>query len=167
MAEIIGLFASITAIVGAAGAAAKLAKSLHHTARRAGSAREEIQLHALNTVAFSSAVLAAHDMLRTHFQKQSHSSVISYVQKHQVLENVENHSALVTKLTGRVRAQVRKVRSRYKLLTGLKWYFYKPDVDSLNLAMEAVKSSLSILLHLVTLEAALQKEPSIDTMREM
>jgi hypothetical protein len=167
MAEVIGLVASITAIVGAAGAAARLSRTLYRISRAAGSTKRDIEMHAANTASFSSAIQATRELLQIHFPKHPQASGMSIVEESKVLENVEVQSDLVTSHIEEVQIQVRSIRSSYGWYTGLKWYFLKSDVQSVSLEMETLKSSLSLLLQLVKLETELQKEPSRETRHEM
>lgn len=167
MAEVIALVASITAIVGVAKEAAKLSRTLYRISRAAGSAKGEIEKHAANTAAFSSAIQATRELLQIHFPKQPQASGMSIVEESKVLKNVEVQSDLATSHIEQVRIQIRSIRSSYGWYTGLKWYFLRSDVQSVSLEIETVKSSLSLLLQLVKLEAELCKEPSRETRHEM
>ena len=82
MAEVIGLIASITAIVGIAGTATKLSRSLYRLAREAGSAEDEVRTLAANIAAFASVVRVAHDSLRTYCKKQLKSPALVYIKNH-------------------------------------------------------------------------------------
>jgi hypothetical protein len=155
----------ITAIVGIAGAATKLSKSLLRTAREAGSASDDIRTFAMDINAFSSVILLAHNSLREHCSRQSHS-VLRYINNHQVLDQLAAQSVHLIEHIELIRPRIESLRSRLDLICRFRWLRRKPEVQDISLRMQSVKMNLLLVIHVVALEASQQRPPSRDARRE-
>lgn len=171
MAEALALAGSIIAIVQIAGAATKLSRSLFATARKAGSAKEDIQKFAMDISAFASIIRAAHDSIRQNCQKESNSAALRYIQEHDILGHLIEQATRIRKHIEAVRPQIQDLRGRIKVVNHLKWIlFNRPDVKALHPEMECVKTNLLLVIHIITLELVQQQQrehQSDETRREM
>ena len=167
MAEVLGLVASITAIVGIAGAATKLSKTLYGVARDAGSARDDIETWACTFASFSSVVQTAYMSLRDHLEARAQSLVINYIKENHVLELVMKHAKCIKRQITKVQPYVREISSSTTLFTILKWLLRKSEVEALGPKMECVKSSLTTLLQVISLEILKEAEPTKKTAKLM
>ena len=167
MAEVVGLVASITAIVGIAGAATKLSKTLYGVARDAGSAREDIETWAFAFASFSSVIQTAHMSLNDHFKNRTQSSVIRYIKEQHVLEVLMKHSERIKVQINKVRPYARAISSSTTLFTKFKWILRKSEVESLGPKMESVKTSLMTLLEVISLEILKEAVPTNETKKLM
>src|SRR5438105_1133491 len=121
MAEALALAGSIIAIVQIAGAATKLSRSLYATARKAGSAKEDIQKFAMDINAFASIIRVAHDSIRGHCQKESNSSVLRYIREHDILGQVVEQATRIRKQIEAIRPQIQDLRGRVTVVNRLRW----------------------------------------------
>ena len=165
MAEAIAVIGIISSIAAIAEIATKYSRILYRVSRDAGSAQREIKIHASNTVFLSIAIKETRDLLRIHFS--DHTTGGNHAKTHGALKHLESNSEFVTSHIEEVQVRVRSIRSRYEWYTRLKWYLLKPEVRSVSIEMENVKSSLSLLLQIVTLQVALLKESSTESKHEM
>lgn len=167
MAEVVGLAASIIAIIGIAETATKVARSLLRIARKAGTARDDIQTLASSIMAFSAVIQVAHDSLKAHHQKDPKSPVLKYIAEHKVLRDLKFQSDIVEEHIENIEPQLRTICSRIDLLTRFRWWKQESEVKALGPEMESVKTNLLVLMHVIVLEVLRQKEPSEETNREM
>lgn len=147
------LAASLVAFVGIAGTAAKLSKSLYRTARSASSARKDIETLSMHIEAFSSVVMAAYVSLKHYSHEQARSTVVDYVEEHQVLETLRVQSEHVTQRIKKLRPQIKAIPSSISILAKAKWLFQKSEVLALYPEMESVKTNLILLLNTLRLGA--------------
>lgn len=171
MAETLALAGSIIAIVQIAGAATKLSQSLYTTARKAGSAKEDIETFAMDISAFASIIRVAHDSIRGHCQKESNSAVLRYIWEHDILGQLVEQATRIRKHIKAVRPQIQDLRGRLTVVNHVRWtLFNRPDVKALHPEMECVKTNLLVVMHVMSLELAQQrqqKHQSHETRREM
>jgi hypothetical protein len=171
MAEAIALAGTIFTIVQIAGAATKLSRSLYATARKAGSAKEDIQNFAMDINAFASIMRIAHDSIRGHCRNESNSAVLRYIREHDILEQLVEQATRIRKHIEAVRPQIQDLRGRLAVVNRFKWIlFNRPDVKALHPEMECVKTNLLVVMQLMALELAQQRQQhqqSAETRREM
>jgi hypothetical protein len=159
MAEIVGLVASITAIAQAAEMATKVSRRLFRLAQRVRAAREEIKDFAMQTQLFAGVVGLAHQSLQQHNRSQgSGSQVLLYVDNFRVIEDVVAASQRVTDHTKQLMPQLRALRSRLSLWTRIKWVMRKSEVEAMGPKMECVKTSLTVIMAVISLEIGQQRE---------
>lgn len=161
MAEILGLIGSGVAILQVAEAATKLSKSLFHLARRIKSASEEIKDFAMQTQLFAGVIGAAHASLQQHNRSQgSESPVLRYIDNAGVLGKLVAASDRVTEHTKSLMPRLRALRSRLDLLTRIKWVMQREAVEAMGPKMESVKTSLILIITVISLEKGNQQERS-------
>ena len=152
MAEVVGLVASITAIVGIAGAAAKLSKTLYGVAKDAGSAQDDIETWAIKFASFSSVIQTAHFSLDLHFKTRAQSRACEFIKENHVIEDIVNHSKHIKVQVDKIRPYVREISSSLTFITKIKWLLRKAEVELLGPRMESVKTDLTTLLQVISLE---------------
>ena len=171
MAEAIALVGTIFTIVQISGAAMKLSRSLYATARKAGSAKEDIQKFAMDINAFASIIRVAHDSIRGHCQKESNSAVLRYIREHDILGQLVEQATRIRKHIEAVRPQIQDLRGRFTVINHFRWIlFNRGDVKALHPEMECLKTNLLVVMHTMSLELAQQRQqehPSDEIRREM
>lgn len=171
MAEALALTGSIFTIVQIAGAATKLSRSLYATARKAGSAKGEIEKFAMDINTFASIIRVAHDSIRGHCRKESNSAVLRYIREHDILGQLIEQATRIGKHIEAVRPQIQDLRGRLKVVNYLRWIIInRPDVKALHPEMECVKTNLLVVMHIMALELAQQRkqeDQSDETRQEM
>ena len=171
MAEALALAGTIFAILQIPGAATKLSQSLYATARKVGSAKEDIQKFAMDINAFASIIRVAHDSIRGHCRRESNSSVLRYIREHDILGQLVEQGIRIRKHIEAVRPQIQDLRGKLTVVNHFRWIlFTKPDVKALYPDMECVKTNLFVVMHIMALELAQQRQQqhqSDETRREM
>ena len=157
MAEIVGLASGIIAIACAADNALQMAKSIRRLSRDLGAAKKDIRNFSREIEAFSSIIGAAHYSLETHSRKlQSQSKVLIFIQERKVLDKLVHQSGRVIDHIDEIRPGIESLKSRISFVTRLKWIFRRTDVIALGPKMESVKTSLNLVINIVTLETLMQ-----------
>lgn len=157
MAEVIGLASGIIAIGGAANTALKMAKSMRRLARDLGAARKDIKKFSRDIEAFSSIIGAAHYSLEMHSREsQSQSKVLVFIHERKLLDQLVDQSDRVIDHIEEIRPRIKSLKSRISFVTRLKWILRRTDVIALGPKMESVKTSLNLVITLVTLETLMQ-----------
>jgi hypothetical protein len=157
MAEVVGLAASLVAIAGAAHTALKLAKSIRRLSRDLGAARKDIRNFSREIEAFSSIIGAAQYSLKTHSREpQPPSKVLVFIQERKLLDQLVDQSDRVIDHIEEIRPHIKSLKSSISFITRLKWIRRRKDMMALGPKMESVKTSLSLVITLVTLETLMQ-----------
>jgi hypothetical protein len=167
MADPFDLINSITATAGIAGAATKLSKSLLRTAREVGPASDDIRTFAMGISAFSSVILLAHNALREHYARQSHSSLLKFINDHRILDQLAEQSVHLIEQVNLIRPRIESLRSRLDLICRFRWLRLKSEVHDIGLQMESVKMNLLLVIHVLALDVYQMKELSRRARREM
>jgi hypothetical protein len=68
---------------------------------------------------------------------------------------------------GELKPRIKSLTSSISLKTKLKWLFRRTEVEALGPKMESVKTSLNLIMTIVTLETVSQKDFSKEVKREM
>ena len=157
MAEIVGLASGIIAIAGAADTAFKMAKSIRRLSRDLGAARKNIRNFSREIEAFSSIIGAAHYSLETHSRKpQSQSKVLVFIQERKLLDQLVDQSNHVINHIEEIWPRIKSLKSSVSFITRLKWILRRTDMIALGPKMESVKTSLNLVITLVTFETLMQ-----------
>ncbi len=157
MAEILGLASSIVAIAGAADAALRMARSMRRLSKDLGAAREDIKHFARDIDNFASIIGAAHYSLQIHStEPQSHTKVLVFIHERNLLDRLVDQSDHVIDHIKELRPSIKSLRSRISFVERLKWLLHRADVRALGPKMESVKTSLNLVISLVTYEALMQ-----------
>jgi hypothetical protein len=167
MAEAIGLASSIIAIGAAATTALKVSRSMRQVARTIEAAGDEIEEFSMKIRAFASIIQFGVASLRRYATRCSSSKVMKYLEDLEVLENMalqSNRTTLKIKLAGR---HTKSIQSSLTVLTRIKWYLAKPEVEALQPEMETLKTSLLVVMQSIQLEETQQGEDNEETRREM
>jgi hypothetical protein len=171
--EAIGLAASIVAIGQAAEIALNMSRSMRRLARRIRAAQDDIRRFAKDIEIFSSVIGAAHFSLYSHCDtEKTLSPVLQYIEHSKVLDQLVEQSDGVIDHIGELKPRIRTLESRIPLKTKFKWVFRRAEVEALGPKMESVKTSLNLIITIVTLEIVAQKDsskevPSKEVRREM
>lgn len=170
MAEVVGLIAGITAIVGIAGAATKLSSSLYRVAQSCRVAGEDIERFAGEIDLFASTIMMAHYSLRERCQNHSNSSVhspaLEYMRENAVLGQLTTQSERVVTHIRQVRPRIKSLESRIDFVTRIKWLLRKSEIQAIRPEMENVKTCIHLVIDVVHLELA-QSHDSRESRREM
>ena len=167
MAEAIGLAASIVAIGSAAATALKVSRSLRKVARTLDAAGHDIEDFALKIRAFVSIIQYGVGSLQRYTMKSSSSEVMKYLEDLEVLELMALQSNRTTAKIKLVWRHTKSIQSSLTVLTRIKWYFAKPEVEALQPEMETLKTSLLLVMQSIRLEETQQGEDNEETRQEM
>jgi hypothetical protein len=156
MAEILGIAAGISAICGVGDSTFKMARSMRHLSRDLGAARKDIRNFSRDIDAFSSIIGAAHYTLETHSKPDSPSKVLVFIHERQILDQLVDQSYRVIDHISELRPSIKSLKSRISWVTRVKWIMRKTDVEALGPKMESVKTSLNLVITMVSYEAIMQ-----------
>jgi hypothetical protein len=167
MAEGIALAAGIVGIAGAAATALKVSASLLTVAQSLGAACEEIEDFAMSIRFFSTVLTMGISSVRSCTKKGSSSKVLKYCEEFEVLDQLELRAKRTTRKIERAWKHTESIRSSLSVVTRIRWYFAKPEVQALHPEMETLKTSLLIVMQSVKLEEMRQGEDNEETRLEM
>jgi hypothetical protein len=158
MAEIVGLAASILAILGVADSAVEMAKRMKRLSKSLGAARKEIRSFSRDIDAFASVIGAAHYALREHSKPEAEapSKVLVFIQERKLLDQLVDQSERVIEHIEELRPSIKSLRSKISLITRFRWLMQRTDVMALGPKMESVKTSLNLVMTMVSYEAIMQ-----------
>jgi uncharacterized protein YoxC len=166
MAEAIGLAASIIAIGGAADTAYRIQRKIRRLARDLGAAQENILKFATEIKDFSLVVSTANLSLHEYSKKSSvENKVLQHIQNHEVLHRIVTASDCVMDHIDRLMPRLKSLESSIPLLERWKWVLRRTEVEALGPKMESVKSSLQLIVTVVTLESVLSEGESRENKR--
>jgi hypothetical protein len=166
--EVIGLAASIIAIGQAAQIALQMSKSMRHISHSLGAAEHDIRGFARDIETFSSVIGAAHFSLHCHYlPEKTPSPVFRYMEHSNVLDLLVEQSDEVIDHIYELKPRIKSLASSISLKTKLKWLFRRTEVEALGPKMESVKTSLNLIITIVTLETVTQRGSSKEVKREM
>lgn len=158
--EVVGIVASITAIVSAAKGGLKLARYLREKAHGLDAARDDIEAYASNLEAFNELTLLAYNQISVYCQAEN-SKLLPAMAEANAFERLGSQGDCVNRLVKQVTRRLGSLKSRWKIVEEIKWLLRKPEIMTLHPHMEAIKSSLSLFLHLIQLET-LQNSGKVD-----
>lgn len=168
MMEVIGLAASIVAIGQAAEMALNMSRSMRTLARRLRAAQSEIQRFAKDIEIFSSVIGAAYFSLYSHCgTEKTPSPVLRYIDRSKVLDQLVEQSDGVIDHIGELKPRIQSLESKLSFKTKLKWLFCRSDVEALGPKMESVKTSLHLIIDIITLEMVAQRDSSKPQSKEV
>jgi hypothetical protein len=166
--EVIGLAASIIAIGQAAQIALRMSRSMRHLSRKLGAVQDDIRGFARDIETFSSVISAAHFSLHCNYlPEKTPSAVFRHMEHSNVLGLLVEQSNGVINHIGELKPRIKSLTSSISLKTKLKWLFRRTEVEALGPKMESVKTSLNLIMTIVTLETVSQKDFSKEVKREM
>ncbi|KAJ2895782.1 hypothetical protein MKZ38_006175 [Zalerion maritima] len=152
MAEVVGLAASIVAIVSTAATAAKFASTVLRIAREVGSTREDLRWLGIQVNGFSATTEMAYDALRPHLDDISKSKSLTYMDRNNRVNRVIDEACWVRDALRRHLPELREIKYQSRLIRFFNWKMMKPDIRELGQRMECVKNSLMLLVNVVQLE---------------
>jgi hypothetical protein len=167
MAEVIALASSILAITGAATTALRVSASLLKIARSLATAGDEIEDFAINIRAFAAIIQLGIGSVNRCTAKRSSSEVMRYLEDHEVLDQLAVQSNRTSQKIKSAWKRTKTVRSSLTVLTRIKWYLAKPEVQALQPEMETLKTSILVVMQSIRLEEIQQGEDSEETRQEM
>jgi hypothetical protein len=166
MAELIGLAASIIAIGGAADTAYRVQRKIRRLARDLGAAKDNILKFATEIKDFSLVISTANLSLHEYAQKSSaETKVLQQIHNHKLLGRIVNASNRVIDHIDKLFPRLESLESSIRLWERLKWVMRRTEVEALGPKMESVKSSLQLIVCVVTLESVLNQGESRETKR--
>jgi hypothetical protein len=166
MAELIGLAASIIAIGGAADTAWKIGRAMRRLARHLGAAREDIRKFARDIEDFSLLIGGAQLSLHNLSMKpQAQTKVLEYIHNRKLLKRIVAASNRVMDYIYKIWPRLESLESSLALFEKIKWVRRRSQVEALGPKMESVKSSLQLVVSVVTLETLLNQGQSPETKR--
>lgn len=166
MAEAIGLAASIIAIGGAADTAYRIQRKIRRLARDLGAAQENILKFATEIKDFSLVVSTANLSLHEYSKKSSaENKVLQHIQRHEVLGRIVTASDCVMDHIYKLMPRLKSLESSIPLVERWKWVLRRTEVEALGPKMESVKSSLQLIVTVVTLESVLNQGESPENKR--
>jgi hypothetical protein len=167
MAEVIALTSSILAIAGAATTALRVSASLRKVARSLETAGDDIEDFAINIRAFALIIKLGMSSLNRCAAKRSSSEVMRYLEDFEVLDQLAVQSNRISQRIKSAWKRTKAVRSSLTMVTRIKWYLAKPEVQALQPEMETLKTSLLLVMQSIRLEKMQQGEDSEETRQEM
>ncbi|KAH7417383.1 hypothetical protein BKA64DRAFT_702153 [Cadophora sp. MPI-SDFR-AT-0126] len=158
MAELVGFTASIVAITGAAGCAAKASVKMVRIAKTLSAAREEMEEFADDIRLFSTAIDTSLDSLRS--LSENPALATSPILK-ALLE--KGGFELLIQKSGRTQKHITKAWDTAKLMqrkpivlrkarTALKWVIRQPNILALRSELDGFKSDILLIMSSLTLE---------------
>jgi len=158
MAEIVGLTASVVAITAAASTALKLSKRMYGIARQLDVAADEIELFGHDMRLFNTAVELGLQSLKRMCKKLKPSGeMYHYLVRKKVLRQLADTSKSTERRLCSVWDTAESLQHRRRLLTHLKWVFKKADILALRPEMEALKSSLQLIVISISVYLGLEQ----------
>ena len=166
MAEVVGLAASIIAIGTAADAAYKTQKRIRRLARDLGAAQENILKFATEIKDFYLVVTTANFSLHEYSKKSpAENKVLQHIQHHELLHRIVRASECVMDHIYTLMPRLKSLESSIPLVERWKWVLRRTEVEALGPKMESVKSSLQLIVTVVTLESVLNQGESRENKR--
>ncbi|KAK1676134.1 hypothetical protein BDP55DRAFT_661856 [Colletotrichum godetiae] len=153
MAEVLGIVASVSALIQLVEYGKKFAKALYLFSEQSGSQRKEVQRYAFQAQDFSDCINITQFALEQHFDKYTESPVLRHILSQGILRRLLNWSELIE---WRLRKATKHVRTRLSggnaVLNFFKWWYQKDCILDLFPEMECVKTSLLLLMSTTQLE---------------
>lgn len=168
--EVVGFIAAVGSIAKAGSAAVNFASKISKIAKEANGIGERIEKTSLHFRTVGQAILMAETSMKLRYPCTEDSPVICYMRDHHVLESLMDHSLTIRRDIAARRQDIKSIVSRFDLITSLKWTLMEQRITNLHWPMESLKTTLSMVLHIITLEitVAEQKEkPSRKQEKEM
>jgi hypothetical protein len=159
MAEVIGIIASVITIVNLAKPTIKLVKTLHKVAKDDGSMEDEILSVANHMEAAYETIELARFRLkdncdRIKAMKHPTSRVAKYIERGNLKDSVRKLTEDVEwQLTKAAEGLVESMSSKYRLVNGMKWYFWiNTEMTAIFNKFDRVAMYLSIIGPILELE---------------
>lgn len=153
MAEILGIVASVAALIQLANYSEKFAKALLKFSRQNSSLRKEVDRCVFRAQDFSYCIDLTQFALERHFRKYTESSLLRYLLSQGILQGILNRSRLIR---WRLEKAIKRVRSLLRggnaVFNFFKWWYQKDSILDLFPEMDSVKISLQLLVSATQLE---------------
>ncbi|KAK1458651.1 hypothetical protein CCUS01_09128 [Colletotrichum cuscutae] len=153
MAEILGIVASVAALIQLAHYGEKFAKALLNFSKQNSSPRKEVDRCASQAQDFSDCINMTHFTLERHFANFTKSPLLQYLSSQGILDRILNRSELIEwrldKATIRVRSLLGGGNAVFNFF---KWWYQKDSILDLFPEMDSVKISLQLLVSATQLE---------------
>jgi len=166
MAEAVGLIASIIAIGGVADKAYRVSKDIRRLARDLSSAQADIKKFATEIKDFSLVISYANLSLHEYSKKTSaESKVLESIQHQKLFDRILAASDRVIDHIYQIWPGLESLESTIPLFERFKWIMRRAEVAALHPKMESVKTSLQLIVSVVTLESVLKQGESRENKR--
>lgn len=163
MAEILGLIAAIGSV---ADVAYKVQRDARRLARDLGAAQEDIRQFATEIKDFSLAISTANLSLHEYAKKSlAETKVLQSIQNNKLLNRIVAASNRVIDHIYKIWPRLESLESSIPLWERFKWVTRRTQVAALGPKMESVKSSLLLIVSVVTLESVLNQGESREARR--
>lgn len=151
--EVVGLLASLTALVGAARAVGAIAGTLYEIANGLNSAADEVRFLGCQIETFTSTSTMASVVIKSYCRMYRNSDVVAEMNRKAVLGPLKEQTKLIRQRIELLRPKLAKLIRRNVVVAELKWRWYcKKDTSSLQLMMDGVNSSLNLIMNMLKLE---------------
>lgn len=165
MAEILGLVAAIGSV---ADIAFNRQKGIRRLARQLGAAQGDIRKFATEIEDFSLVIGFANLQLHEFAKKSSaETKVLQSICNHKLFNRILAASNLVIDHIDEIWPRLKSLESSVPLWERIKWVSRRSQVDALGPKMESVKSSLQLVVSVVTLESVLNQNQSREVKRQV
>ncbi|KAI9649483.1 hypothetical protein NHQ30_002059 [Ciborinia camelliae] len=144
-------------MLGIATAATQVTRLIGRVSRDLNSAGKDISRLGTNITTFSLVMMGAHETLKKHYQNDHDAKVLGEILGIKLLKGLVDEFMIVMKGIERLKPRLRTIRRKSDLLARLKWLFMKTEVHALRDMMDVAKTTISIMLHMVTI-ALLKKQ---------
>ncbi|KAL0932333.1 uncharacterized protein CTRU02_213286 [Colletotrichum truncatum] len=153
MAEIVGIVASLAAIIQLIEYGEKLSRQLYKFSDFIKFKAEEVEECAARTQLFSDTVNLARSTLDKYCEENKKSAVIEYISSSHILPSLNKTCASVTRRLYRATRQVKGLRSGGSgLITFIRWWYQKDAIMVLFPEMDSYKTTLMLLMHSAQME---------------
>lgn len=168
MAELVGLAASVTGLLGVGVAAVETSRSLRKLSRDIKFADKDIRMLDVAIRAFRNEIGFVHDRLIPQLSKPNRLSIFDYLERRKVFDDLLTQSKLAQEYIERLRPKINSLKSSIGMMTKLKWAFFKKqDIRDIGPQMETLKSSLTLIMMTVVMEGLLEGVQTEETQNEM
>lgn len=158
MAELVGLTASIVAITGAAGCAAKVSVKMLRVAKTLAAAGEEMEDFADDIQLFSTAVDTSLDSLK-EFSKTpalvASPLLKSFIERKgfaMLIKKSERTQRHISRAWDTAELMQTKRRLFPKTRLALDWFIQQPEILALRSELDGFKADISFIMHTLTLQ---------------
>lgn len=151
--------ASVAGLLATAGAAVKITNSIYQLARDIAGAQDEIEDFGHEVNSFAGIMQIAYSTLNKYKNDpQPHSQALRDMQKHGIFNDLVNDCKRVMKHIKEIKKIFHSMDSPIELWTKFMWVLRKRDVKALSPKIQSVKSSISIVMQILTLENAMNSK---------
>ncbi|KAK4222630.1 hypothetical protein QBC38DRAFT_73840 [Podospora fimiseda] len=153
--EVVGFAAAVISIGKTVKMTYKMGELFIKIAKEANYVEQEMKECAMNFRSFATAAGAASKSLKRAFSDKddSESPVIDYMEQKQLPIELEQQAELIYERIQDFGDSIKRIPSRLgKVVTGLKWHRFKPRITEVTPHMESLKTTLTLVINIVTLE---------------